>query len=482
MNSFDSDLSLETKKPPVLVAVSRFYSRLFLNRYFFLFLFCLACIIVVTEKEVLGAAIFIGIICLSLILCEDILASTLPFLLLCVFLTSCYDSYDLFIPYAWVAFPALGSILFHFIVYRRKIQIGNTFLGLISVAVAVTLGGVGALSAQDYFRPVTLYYTVFLGVGMVIAYLLIKSQMSVPRGYDVREKLLTMLYLMGIFACFMVLFFLTNHIRDIRMNLVIPPWQPSNNISTVLMIALPCPLFFVPRNRLHFLSFLGMMSCLLLTGSRSGLLLGSIEFLICLLIAAAWDKPRRFPYICIGIAAVGSSYLFGNSILQFCTNINWQDFISSDEARSQLLERAWGLFRQYPIFGHGLGYTGNTDLYKPVSGALTWYHMMIPQVVAGMGIVGIAAYGFQAFLQARCTWIACRSHTLQPVGPTLTLVCCYGGLLLMSQLNPGLFCPLPYTLIATLIFAAIDGNEGPWPLRKSKRHKKHRSVSETSDS
>lgn len=469
MNSFDSDLSFTQKRPPVLVAISQFCSRLFLNRYFFLFLFCLACVIVITEKTVLGAAIFIGIICLALIICEDILATTLPFLLMCVFLTTCYDSYDTFIPYAWVAVPAFAAVLFHFIVYRRRIRIGNTFLGLVAVAVAVTLGGVGFLSPQDYFRPGTLYYTVFLGVGMVVAYLLLKSQMSVPRGYDVREKLLTLLYITGIFACFMVLCFLTEHIRELRIEHVVPSWQPSNNISTILMIALPCPLFFVPRNRLHFLSFLGMMSCIALTGSRSGVLLGGIEFLLCLLIAAVWDKPRRFSYICFSIAAVGLAYLCGDSILEFCTNVSWHGFISSNESRFRLLERAGELFREHPILGHGLGYTGNTDVYNPVEGAMAWYHMMIPQVAAGMGIVGIIAYVFQAFLQIRCTWLACKTDAFAHAGLVLTLVCCYGGLLLMSQLNPGLFCPLPYTLIAMLIFSTIDGNDGPWPIPSRKK-------------
>lgn len=466
MNWFEPDRTFGTKRPHALVAVSQFYSRLFLNRYFFLFLFCLACLIVVTGKEVLGAAVFIGIICLALIFCEDILATTLPFLLLCVFVTSCYDSYDIFIPYAWVAIPALLSILFHFIVYRRKIKIGSTFLGLIAVSVALLLGGVGMISATDYFRPEILYHTVFLGVGMVVAYLLIKSQLSVRRDYDVREKFLTLLYIMGMFACFMVLFFLSENIHDIKLDKSLPDWQPSNNVSTVLMIALPCPFFFMPRNRAHFLSALVMLSCIILTGSRAGLVLGATEFLLCLIVAAIWDKPRRFVYVCISIATVVVGYLCGEAILKFCANIDLSDLIRSNESRFELLERARILFKENPIFGHGLGYSGNTDVYNPVEGAMNWYHMMIPQVVASMGIVGIAAYLFQLFLQARCVLLPLPKCSPEQRGLLLTLACCYGGVFLMSQLNPGLFCPLPYTLIGTLIFAVMDGEDGAWPLTR----------------
>ena len=30
----------------------------------------------------------------------------------------------------------------------------------------------------------------------------------------------------------------------------------------------------------------------------------------------------------------------------------------------------------------------------------------------------------------------------------------------MSQVNPGLFCPIPYGLMATVIFAVMDGDNG----------------------
>jgi len=43
--------------------------------------------------------------------------------------------------------------------------------------------------------------------------------------------------------------------------------------------------------------------------------------------------------------------------------------------------------------------------------------------------------------------------------PEVTLSLCYFGLLLMSQVNPGEFCPFPYALIATTIFLFLDGKQ-----------------------
>lgn len=469
MNLWNTDNELLFKRPRFFIKINDFCNRLFLNRYFFLFLFCLAALFSIKEEEVLGALVFVFIICLALIFCEDILATTLPFLLLCVFVTDCYNSFDTFIKYAWVAVPAVLAIFFHFWMYRRKIQIGSSFWGLVAVSIALICGGIGMISKADYFRGGTLYYTVFLGIGMVVAYLLIKSQICVKRPYNVPEKFLTLLYIMGVFASLLVLVFLFEHLKYLKTYNSVPFWQASNNISTMLMIAMPAPFFFAHKRSSHLLVAVLMLICIIATGSRSGCLLGFGEFLLCLIIAAIWDKKHRFTYTCLFIAMLGLAWFGGSSILKFSTNLELENLISSTESRFQLLERAKNLFRENPIFGHGLGYSGNTDIYNPVEGAMEWYHMMIPQVVASMGIVGIVAYLFQFFLQARATLLPMKSSCLEQRGLILTLVSCYLGLLLMSQLNPGLFCPLPYTLIGTLIFAIFDGNDGPRLFSKKKK-------------
>lgn len=470
MTAFDPDFSFGTKRPHFLVSISRQCSKFFLNRYFYLLLFCLASLMIVTENEVLGAFIFVAVICVALVLCEDVMATMLPFLLLCVFVTNCYDSYDTFMPYIWVAIPAVAAIIFHFVVYRRKMQIGNTFVGLIAVSIALLFGGIGVLSPQEYFSPGVLFYTLGLGVGMVVAYLLLKPQLCVDRGYNVREKFISILYIMGMLAVVMVLFFITEHTQYIQDNQTLPDWQPSNNISTILMFALPCPFFYLYRNRIHLLSILTLYTAILLTGSRSGMLLGTIELFVCLFIAAIWDQKNRFTYVCIGIALIGIGYMFGDIIMEFTTRIELSELITEDESRWYLLLRARELFLEHPIFGHGLGYQGNQDLYTPVKGAMSWYHMMIPQVVASMGSIGILAYSFQFFLQARSTVLSlCKTKDIEKRGLILTLVCSYIGVLLMSQINPGLFCPLPYALLGVIIFALIDGDGGPWPFKIKKK-------------
>ena len=441
-------------------AIGKTGSRVFLNKYSYLFLFCVACAISVAGWEVYGALAFVGLICLSLIFCDDIMAAALPLLLLCVFVTNCYDSADTFLKYAWMAIPAALSIIFHFVFYRQRIVIGKSIWGLIAVSLAVTLGGLGVITAEEYFSPVAIYYTVFLGVGMVALYILLKSQLSAARDYDLLERAVTFLYIMGIFAAFVVLYNVLPDTKFAGGFTLVENFQPSNNLSTVLMFAMPCTFYFARKNPLHIVSALVMASSMVLSGSRSGIIFAVVEFILCIVVSAIFHKERRFTYICviIGIAVVIA--IFRQNIMSVIESSGIYPVIDGGETRMKLIDRAVEYYKKYPLFGHGLAYTGNFDIYSPKKGAMGWYHMMIPQIVASMGSVGIIAYLYQGVVQARVFFGAMRRSRAdrKTRALTVTLVLSYVGVLMMSQVNPGIFCPIPYGLMATVIFALIDGD------------------------
>ena len=80
---------------------------------------------------------------------------------------------------------------------------------------------------------------------------------------------------------------------------------------------------------------------------------------------------------------------------------------------------------------------------------MNWYHMMIPQVVGSLGLVGVAAYGLQ--LSLRVYTIFRRTSVFK-----LAMGVSYAGLFLMSQVNPGEFCPIPYAFLAVLLFVMAE--------------------------
>ncbi len=439
---------------------ARSYNKLFLGHYFYMALFLLATFITIFKLEFFGVVAFILMICALLVLCEDIFASALPFMLMCVFSMNCYDSFKVFIKIAWLAVPVAISVLFHFIVYYKRIQIGTSLFPLIGVSVALVLGGIGTISFADYFRPVSLCYVGGLGVGMVAAYILLKPHICAPRDYDTRARLLAIFYIAGLLACVMIfknIYDNMDYIIEHRKLSWYTQMQAKNNLSTVMMFALPCPFFFASKNRFHILSPLIMIAAIILSQSRGGIIFGAIEFFMCCIIFAIVDKRNRYVYITItALALIGAACFSDKLLALILKKKSFKDIISSTEARYQLIPRAFEAFKRNPLFGHGLGYTGNTDIYDPKAGALTWYHMIIPQVVGSLGSIGILAYGYQLVERVRLI----IKGSLQKKDRLLicTLGMSYVGVLLMSQVNPGLFCPIPYSLMAVMIFALIDGN------------------------
>lgn len=435
-------------------ALGKFNNKIMLHPLTMLFQLVLAFTIVLIKKEVTGAVIFGTLVMMQLVFCESILPSTYSVLLMSVFLTRCYDSYDTFIKFAWVAIPCALTILFHFIVYAKPFKIGPTFFGVVAVAVAVTFGGMGTITAKEYFNPVALYYVFMLGIVMVLAYVLIYSQIDKDeKTADIFAKILL---LMGVLACFCVLSFYFFEFKTIIKEKELLSFQSSNNLSTFIMISLPITFGFARKNKAFLIISILFYLCIILTGSRGGLLMGTIELFVCLIWYYITDREHRI--VNLGVIAF---VIFLLAIFYF----KWEGFyehyfkedaegilnglIRKDEARFKLLKYSIRDFKSNILFGRGLGYSGNTDAYKPVKGALYWYHMWGPQVIGSMGLLGVFAYGYQFLNRFFVTYSRRGKYTDM-------LYMSYIGLFLMSQVNPGEFCPIPYELIAVMTFIVIE--------------------------
>ncbi len=447
--------------------------------FMWLCFFC-AAVLMVLDHPVFASVFFLMVISALLVLCDDILATTLPFMLLCISVLPCYDSFDTFIKFVWLAPIPVAALLFHFIRYRRPITVADSLWGHIGVSVAVMCGGIGAISAADYFSGASVYYVLMLGVGLLIAYLLMRSQIHGRTDYDIREKLVTILIIAGIFAAFETFVLMLRAVQQLDLSLqhfidlfIYPVSkletldserqaifaiisQPSNNLSTFLMICLPVTFYrAVKKNPSYILLSLLFTAAMYLTKSRSGMLLGAAEFVICIIVFSLLIKNRPLKYTLFGL---GMLILIGGAVFGTHCLLD-SDFILSEEPRYNLILRSIEDFKNNPIFGQGLGSRSNADLYPGKTGTMIWYHMMIPQVIGSMGIVGILGYLLQLFVRARLAF-----KKLNPY--TVTFFMCYIGLLMMSQINPGEFCPIPYGLIAVLLFIMIE-NE---PDRSVKAH------------
>ena len=429
----------------------------------------LALLIVAFRWEVAGTFIFLGAIAVMMIGSDRLSDSWVPLILMTVFLTRCYDSYDVFIRYAPFYAAAISTVFFHVVYYWAKPQIGASFPGLCAVAVAVTVGGAFFISAADYFRPIMLYYVGCLGALMPVLYLVAKPRVD----DEARERFLRGLFLAGCLSVFAVAIFYLRDWRTVAETRRALQFQSANNLVTFLMMTMPTGFYLAKKHRALIAAPAVMYLAILLCNSRSGTLLGSAEFFLLLLFFCFYraDRFRRVAFVLYMVAGVALCVVFLPRVLPYYALDTVGEYVPPEtfwgrvkdlplkvlaynEARLGLLKRAWHDFCANPLFGTGLGYRGNSDLYDPARGAMNWYHMWGPQILGSLGVLGVLCYGYQLFGRIRLAFTR-RDFS------AVTLSLCYLGLFLISQVNPGEFCPFPYAVTATLIFLLIEPDGAP---------------------
>lgn len=424
--------------------------------------FILATVIILTDLEVEGALIFAGLICVKLVVCDDILAIFNPVFMLSVFVTNCYNSYDTFIKYVYLIVPAVACIIFHIVAYRpkKKCSIGVSLYGLIAVTIAIMLGGIGKVPLSAYLQPMNLYYYLGLGVGMILIYFFMKPRLAEHKRGDVFERFAVCMTLLGLIAVVNILnyyfeYFSQTEIRDLTVYTELH-YLSRNNLSTYIMFALPFPLFLAKKNPFWPIASMLMYVGMIFTGSRGGLVMGSIEFVLCM-VYWIWDsdskRTRRIKLASTWVAAVLGSVILLPTLIDFLrfrleSDNGWM-LINPNEVRYRTLIALTERIKDQWLLGEGLLSDVNKQFYNPRQGGANWYHMMIPQIVGSFGLVGVVAYSYQIY--GRISLIFKRIDRT-----SMALGLSYLGILLMSQVNPGEFCPLPYGALTVIIFALLE--------------------------
>lgn len=385
-----------------------------------------------------------------LVFCRDILAAALPFLLIFLLSTLQYTSLSVFLPCAPLAVVPIGGLLVHLLRWRKPLAVGSCAAGLAAVAAATLLGGLGTISAGEYFSPLAIYYTLGLGLGLLVTYLLLRSELEMPRNYDLLERLMQMLYTMGLVMVLALACFYADHWDIFTAKWEIPPIPYRNFAATILVSTLPSAFFMVRRSRWYLAAVLLWGAALFFSGSRTALLFGAVMMLLGMLYLL---RRRVLPFwaffAALATAAV-AALLLGHQIQEiFLGGRGDPDvFIGPHEPRWALLARSWDDFRQHPLFGIGLGSQKNTDLFKGIPGSMVFYHNAPAQILGSMGLAGVAAYGLL---------LANRIRLLLRGGEACILVgMYYTGMLLVSMTNPGLFCPLPNAALTVLVFSVLE--------------------------
>ena len=381
--------------------LSRAAQRFWMSRAYFPVLLTVSAAFMAAGEPVYGVAALGCIVIWLLAACPDLLAPVCPFFMAFLMSSQCYGQLTDFLPCAALVPPLLVALLWHFAVWPVTLRIGRSGLGLALVSIATLLGGCDVISRKQAMEPLSLYYTLGLGVGMLVLYVLFRSHLTEKRSYDLHRRFAEIFCALGLCMALAVLlaygkaWLAEGHIGGVLY------LSYRNFATSVLLTALPMPFYLSLRHRGH-----------LATAAVLALALALLE--------------------CVLHSRVG------------------EDIQDSNSDRLQFLARAADDFLRHPVFGIGLCSTRNADVFTGVEGSMVFYHNSLAQVMGSMGLVGIVAYG--RLLHDRIALL--RQGSRDPFVRILTLS--YLGMFLISLCNPGEFCPFPNAALMVMVFAQAE--------------------------
>lgn len=421
-------------------------TRFFESRLHMILLTAAGVITTVLSLEHYTIPLLILLLILTAVLDRNFTDMLYPLLLLNAIALRTAGETTMLLKHVWLAVPAVCAIILHFIIYYRKMTVGKSFYALCGVSAALLLGGVGIIPLSDYFNPGgSLYYILFLGLGMMLFYLWMRNYMFSTASYDLKERLLEILYFLGIFCAFSMLE------QGARMLIAFGGFTTfiwSNDICEMMLFALPIPFYFARRHFAHFFVPFVFYLSMIPTRSISALAVGLVILLVGIIYSWVYIPQKRVFYvIMVVIGAIGGvlvlhrfGYLSVDAVVALLN--------SEENGRFALLKDAWHNFLRSPILGVGLGYGSGSSAFM----GTRWTHNWLMQILGSMGIVGILAYGYQTFVRARLVFVKTNAFRMI-VGLS------YLSIFLISMLQPGEFCPMPYELLAVCLFAVLEITE-----------------------
>ncbi|GIQ86461.1 hypothetical protein KIPB_008319 [Kipferlia bialata] len=407
------------------------------------------------DMPVQGVTFFVILCSVLFILCDSAHPTLLPFLMISTVPLKEYDSWDEFLPLWKLAPTTLFSLVFHYTRYwkrKDKVTLGPTFKGLVAISFALCVGGIGVLTLAEYFNPLTLYYTLGLGVGMTGVYCLFTKD---ARGQ--RDSFVTSVVLWGLFPVYMLAQnYVPNWQRFVDGGYSILDIQMSNNASTILCITMPLCFYVASK---HFT--IGVSSALLMTfglvisSSRSGLVFACVMYPMCALVFMVVDRRHRVHHAVSLVLIIAVCFVYRAPLLSSLDRLihSITDADIDGEIRALMVDILWETIGDYWLVGHGIGFTGL--LYLPKDGGMYWYHNAAAQILGSMGVVGCICYTIEMVIRV---WLCViRKGSIFAVA----VFGSYGFLTTMSMANPGIFCPIPYAMILVHMMAVLEQDTSP---------------------
>ena len=421
------------------------------SRAYFPVVMGISAVFLFTGQALMGMLVLAAFATYMQFTCRDLMAAILPAVLFLLLGTKYYDNLGALLAIWWILPPFIASLVYNFLHWPIRLRKSACWKSLLAVSIACAAGGVGIISAKEYFSLYGFMYGFGLGGGMLLASVLYGTNLARPRSYDVCARFSRMLYCVGIFTGLVVVNYYIWHFSESVSGDFILYIHFRNYLTTMLILALPMPFRLLKSSRIHVVSILFIYTALLLTGSRSGLVFGTL-----ILFTAAYftfmqgKKLGRRSILLIVLSCAAASvliFVLGQTVLN--SRLVDGTLFPMTDSRIMFLKQSVLDFLSNPLTGIGIANMRNSKIFLGVGGSMVWYHNYFAQIVGSMGLVGIFAYGW--LLRDRFGYL----RTLHLSGESM-LALAYLGMLMVSMTNPGEFCPLPNEFLIVLLFDVAE--------------------------
>lgn len=418
--------------------------------WFTVLLIAISSVSMFTGFEFTGVVVLSIMLTLTLAVSDDLLPAFETLLAICCFAIRLRKTYMNFFNLWPLALPIIALLLIHICCYKIKLSKVSFTSGMIATSVALMLGGIGFISYAEYTAMESVYHIFMLGFGTMLFAMYFAGSLERERKYNLQDKFAEIMVMVIVIICIAIAEEYISRWGEFTSKMSVLPFQWRNNASTLLMLSMPFGFYFAKKRFRYSLIALLAYIGIVFTGSRGGLLFGSVELGLCVITMLIVDKRHRKIYA-IGVALLAVTVAILSRYMFELISYTIQRFMDPGEnsIRLELIDRGISDFRNNLIFGTGMGYMGNRDVHPSVQLALCWYHCSLVQVPASMGIVGIIAY---IWLNIQRVKLFIKKISFFGIIMMLSFI----GLEMMSLVNPGIFCPLPYLIIVTFYFVIMD--------------------------
>lgn len=422
--------------------------HVFLNSRISLIVYtALACLSAAFSLEHYATPLFVVWLMLVLVFDKNFLNAFLIFILVCGNVLRTLGEISANLSHVWLALPIVVGIVLAFVLHGRLLRPSRLFISHLAVSAALLLGGIGVISPADYFKVDALYYVLVLGLGMTILYYWFRSGVSSNEYYDCRERLMEILYCVGVYCAFCILE------QAVRMYLSagtpIRSYLWANDIADMMLFAIPAVFYFAKKHYWQVLIAFAFAGVIVFSNSLSALGVAFVLLVLGLVYLIVYRRAQRWLSITLlALLTLCGSLAFALYAVKSGGLLGMFDALGS--GRGVLFREAWQNFLSAPLFGVGLGQPGlGIDFFMGIN----WAHNFPLQVLGSTGIVGALAFGYQIF--ERCRILFRRRDAFH-----MACAINYFGLLLISMMQPGEFSPLPYAMMTVMIFVVLEVSDG----------------------